>query len=267
VILMENKESGDVIGPHGAPYLNGLARTYTRATSFYGTRHPSLPNYLALTGGSTFGIDSDCTSCHVSRTNLVDQLESAGVPWRAYMDDMPRPCFNGGSDGDYAKKHNPFMYYDDIRTRPARCANVVPGSQLSRDLTSGLPSFVWITPNLCDDMHDCSVSTGDRYLSRVVPKLLPALGPRGALFVLFDEGSSDKGWCRLARGGHIPAVLAGPAVKRGFLLRSAADHYSVLRTIEDAFGAPHLRGAGLAATPSMTSAFTVQPWIGKGAPG
>jgi phospholipase C len=267
VILMENKESGEVIGSHSAPYLNGLARTYARASSFYGTRHPSLPNYLALTGGSTFGIGSDCTSCHVARTNLVDQLEATGVSWRAYMDGMPRPCFNGGSHGDYAKKHNPFMYYDDVRSSPSRCANAVPGAQLSRDLVTGLPSFVWITPNLCDDMHDCPVRTGDRYLSRVVPKLLPALGPRGALFVLFDEGSSDRGCCKLAHGGRIPAVFAGPAVKRGFVVTTPLDHYSVLRTIEDAFGVPHLRGAGLAATPSMTSAFTVQPWIGPGRPG
>jgi phosphatidylinositol-3-phosphatase len=266
VILMENKESKQVLGSRDAPYLNGLARSYTTATSFYGIRHPSLPNYLALTGGSTFGITSDCTSCRVSSSNLVDQLEAAGVSWRAYMDSMPRPCFNGGSRGDYAKKHNPFMYYDDVRSAPARCANVVPGSQLTADLSTGLPSFVWITPNLCDDMHDCGVRTGDKYLSKLVPKLLPKLGPRGALFVLWDEGTSDNGCCRLAHGGHIPAVFAGPAVRRSSRVRIALDHYSVLRAIEDAFGAPHLRGAGVSATPSLAPVFSAKPWIGKGPP-
>ena len=181
---MENKEAGEVLGSRSAPYLNGLARRYATATAFYGIRHPSLPNYLALTGGSTFGIKSDCTSCHAAGANLVDQLEAAGVPWRAYMEGMPRACFNGGSRGDYAKKHNPFMYYDDVRTRPGPCGNVVPASRLPADLASGLPSFVWITPNLCHDMHDCSVRTGDRYLAGLVPKFLPQLGPRGALMVL-----------------------------------------------------------------------------------
>src|SRR3989442_1888849 len=89
VILMENKESGQVIGSRDAPFLNRLARSYSSATRFYGTSHPSLPNYLALTGGSTFGIHSDCTSCRVASTNLVDQLEAAGVSLLACMERMP----------------------------------------------------------------------------------------------------------------------------------------------------------------------------------
>jgi hypothetical protein len=266
VILMENKESGQVLGSPSAPYLNRLARTYASATAFYGISHPSLPNYLALTGGSTFGINSDCTGCRVSSTNLVDQLEAGRVSWRAYMEGLPGACSNVGSAGQYAKKHDPFMYYDDVRGNPARCANVVPGSQLASDLRTGLPSFVWITPGLCNDMHDCSVRTGDRYLSKLVPTLLPKLGPRGALFVLWDEGSSNHGCCRLARGGRIPVVFAGPAVRRGVRIRTAVDHYSVLRAFEDAFAAAHMRGAGCSCTPSMSSVFGVRPWIGNGPP-
>jgi hypothetical protein len=182
------------------------------------------------------------------------------------MEGLPGACSNVGSAGQYAKKHDPFMYYDDVRGNPARCANVVPGSQLASDLRSGLPSFVWITPGLCNDMHDCSVRTGDRYLSKLVPTLLPQLGPRGALFVLWDEGSSNNGCCRLARGGRIPAVFAGPAVRRGVRIRTAVDHYSVLRAFEDAFGAAHMRGAGCSCTPSMNSVFAARPWIGNGPP-
>src|SRR5690348_10849844 len=125
VILMENKESGQVLGSRSAPYLNRLARTYASATAFYGTSHPSLPNYLALTGGSTFGINSDCTGCRVGKTSIVDQLERAHLSWRAYMEDLPRPCFTGPSAGDYAKKHDPFAYYARITSHPARCANIV----------------------------------------------------------------------------------------------------------------------------------------------
>jgi len=263
---MENKEVGQVLGNSQAPYLNRLARTGASATSFYAIAHPSLPDYLALTGGSTFGVTSDCTGCRVSKTNLVDQLEAAHLPWRAYMEGLPGPCSKAASSGQYAKKHDPFMYYDDIRGSPARCANVVPGSQLTSDLRTGLPSFAWISPGLCNDTHDCSVRHGDTYLSNLVPKLLPKLGPRGALFVLWDEGTSNRGCCRLARGGHIPAVFAGPAVRRGYRIRSPLDHYSVLRTIEDAFGAPHLRGAGSSFTPSMNPVFAARPWIGNGPP-
>src|SRR3954468_5685081 len=88
-IVMENKEYGDVIGDRDAPYVNRLARRYGLATRSYGVRPPSLPDYLALTSGSTHGIDSDCTDCHVSARNLVDQLEAARITWKAYMEDMP----------------------------------------------------------------------------------------------------------------------------------------------------------------------------------
>src|SRR3954449_2587231 len=106
VIVMENKEYGDVIGNRSAPYTNRLARRYGLATASYGNRHPSLPNYLALTGGSTFGIDSDCTDCHVGARNIVDQLEDAHRSWGGFMEGLPRTCFTGGTAGEYAKKHN-----------------------------------------------------------------------------------------------------------------------------------------------------------------
>jgi phosphatidylinositol-3-phosphatase len=132
-------------------------------------RPPSLPDYLALTSGSTHGIDSDCTGCHVSSRNIVDQLEAAGISWKAYMEGIPRPCFGGASAGGYAKKHNPFAYYDDVAGNRARCQKIVPLDRLVEDLRRGaLPTYVFISPNLCDDMHDCGVATGDRFLARLV---------------------------------------------------------------------------------------------------
>src|SRR3954462_2400885 len=101
---MEKKEVGDVNGSADAPSLNGLARRYGLATASYGVRHPSLPDYLALTSGSTHGIDSDCTDCHVSGQSVVDQLVGAGLSWKAYMEDLPRPCFRGAGAHGYAKK-------------------------------------------------------------------------------------------------------------------------------------------------------------------
>jgi hypothetical protein len=253
VIVMENEEYGDVIGSRSAPYINGLARSYSLATGVYAISHPSLPNYLALTGGSTFGISSDCTDCAVHATSIVDQLELAHESWKAYMEDLPHPCFSGPDSGDYAKKHDPFAYYTRITGNPARCARIVPLSQLAADERAGaLPSFVWITPNLCHDVHDCDLATGDRFLSRLVPALLSALGPRGLLFLTWDEGSSANGCCHLAAGGHVVTIVAGAQARRGATFKAPADHYSVLQTIEDLFGLPRLRGAACACTPSLS---------------
>jgi phosphatidylinositol-3-phosphatase len=261
VIVLENQEFGSIIGSRSAPYLNSLARRYSLATGMYAITHPSLPNYLALTGGSTFGIDSDCTGCSVKATSIVDQLEGARLSWRAYMEDLPGPgggrlgtgaCFTGASAGEYAKKHDPFAYYTRVTTDPARCRNIVPLTRLAADERAGtLPRFLWITPNLCHDMHDCSVSTGDRFLAGLVPALLRALGPRGLLFVTWDEGSSDDGCCRLASGGHIVTIVAGGGARRGARLATPTDHYSVLQTIEDLLGLRRLRGAACACTPSL----------------
>jgi hypothetical protein len=252
VIVMENHEYGDLIGSHSAPYINSLAHRYGLATGMYAITHPSLPNYLALTGGSTFGVDSDCTDCSVGATSIVDQLERAHLSWRAYMEDLPRPCFTGPSAGDYAKKHDPFAYYTRITRHTARCANIVPLTRLARDERAGrLPRFAWITPNLCHDMHDCSVSTGDRFLTALVPPLLRAVGPRGLLFLTFDEGSSDDGCCRLASGGHIVTIVAGGGARAHARLATPTDHYSVLQTIEDLLGLRRLRGAACACTSSL----------------
>jgi acid phosphatase len=252
VVVMENHEFGDLVGSSQAPFINRLARTYALARAMYAVAHPSLPNYLALTGGSTFGIDSDCTGCSVGATSLADQLDGAGISWKAYMEGLPRPCFTGASAGAYAKKHDPFAYFTRISSEPARCARIVPLSQLGIDERGrSLPRFVWISPNLCHDMHDCSVATGDRFLAGLVPALLSALGPRGLLILTWDEGTSDDGCCRLAAGGHIAAILAGGLARRGAVLSAPTDHYSVLQTIEDVLGLPRLRGASCACTPSL----------------
>jgi hypothetical protein len=246
---MENHEYGSVIGSPDAPYLNGLAKTSALATSFYATSHPSLPNYLALTGGDTFGIDSDCTGCHVGARNIVDQLEEAHISWRTYMEGLPRSCFDGAFSGRYAKKHNPFAYYDSVTSDPSRCAKVVPLTDLDM---KPLPRFVWITPDQCNDTHDCSVRTGDEFLSRLVPPLIGALGPHGVLFVTYDEGTSSLGCCAFARGGHVVTIATGPAARPGRYAQPL-DHYSLLRAIEDGLGLPRLGRAAAAATSSMSA--------------
>ncbi len=252
VILMENEEYRSIIGSSSTPYINSLARRYALATAMYAISHPSLPNYLALTGGSTFGVSSDCTGCAVGATSLVDQLSQARISWKAYMENLPSRCFTGAGAGDYAKKHDPFVYYTRVTHDPARCANVVSLSQLYTDERAhALPRFIWITPNLCHDMHDCSTATGDRFLAALVPGLLHALGPNGLLFLTWDEGSSGAGCCRLASGGHITTIAAGGAARSGARMRTPTDHYSLLQTIEDVLGLPRMRGAACRCTPSL----------------
>jgi hypothetical protein len=253
VIVMENKEYGQVIGSPSSPYVNSLARRYASPTRFFGVAKPSLPNYFALTAGTTFGVRSNCTVCQQDGETIVDQLEAAGLSWRAYMGGMPRACFRGATSGPYAKKHNPFMYYRSVVASKARCGKVVPERRLSADLRAGrLPTYSFLTPDLCADTHDCPIATGDRYLSRVVPPLLRALGPRGFLVLTYDEGASNR-----RGGGHIPTVIAGPGVKRGARPAAVFDHYSTLRTIEDALGLEPLRRA--AAARPLDAAFRRAP--------
>jgi phosphatidylinositol-3-phosphatase len=252
VVVMENEEYGDIIGSRATPYINHLAHEYALARSMFAIAHPSLPNYLALTGGSTFGISSDCTDCTVHATSLVDQLLAAHISWKAYMEDLPHPCFGGSQAGEYAKKHDPFIYYTRIAGRPSLCRQIVPLSELASDERDGrLPTFIWITPNLCHDMHDCPPATGDRFLSKLLPPLLGVLGPRGLLFLTWDEGVTDDGCCRLAAGGHIATIVAGPGARHGAKLTVPVDHYSTLQTIEDLLGLPRLRGAACPCTPSL----------------
>lgn len=262
VIVMENKEYGDVIGSPSSPYVNELARRYASATHAYGVTHPSLPNYFALTAGSTLGVTQNCTDCQQSAPNIASQLQGARVSWKAYMGGMPSACFKGASSGQYAKKHDPFMYYRNIADDPKRCAKVVPDRQLASDLRAGrLPRFAFLSPGLCDDTHDCPLSTGDAYLKRIVPAILGALGPRGFLVLTWDEGSSNAGCCGgRARGGRIPTIIAGKDVKRG-ALKLSFTHYSTLRTIEQALRLPLLKNAASGGTPSLNAAFKHPPRV------
>jgi len=259
---MENAEYGEVIGSSAAPYVNGLARRYGLATQSYAITHPSLPNYLALTSGATHGVSSDCTGCHVAAVNIVDQLEAAGVSWGAYLEDVPTPCFRGAGAGGYAKKHNPFIYYDDVARSAARCRRLVGFGRLAADLRTGsLPTYVWITPNLCDDGHDCGVGAGDRFLAKTVPLLVRELGPHGFVLITWDEGSSDRGCCGAASGGHVATIVAGPDVRHGAREQLPIDHYGVLGTIEQALALPPLAGAANPASGRLTALFARAPHV------
>jgi phosphatidylinositol-3-phosphatase len=234
VVVFENKESRSVIGNRNAPTFNLYSRLYARMTQSYGVTHPSLPNYLALVSGSTWGITTDCVRCSVNARSLADTIEASGRSWKTYAEGLPRAGFLGGSSGRYAKKHNPFAYFRPIAANPERAQRLVPLRELATDLAAtDLPDFALVVPDLCHSMHDCPVSAGDAWLHRTVGPLLEL--PNTAIFITFDEGRSN-----VRGGGHITTLALGTAVRQRAGFRPVTNHYGLLRTIEQAWGLPEL---------------------------
>jgi acid phosphatase len=232
LVVFENEEATAIEGNPSAPTFSALARRYATLTNYDAVAHPSLPNYLALVSGSTQGITSDCTDCVIEARSLADTFAAAGKTWKTYAEDLPYAGFTGGSAGRYAKKHDPFLYFRDVVDSRVRRDRVVPFPQLARDLVQHrLPDFSLVVPNLCDDMHDCSVATGDAWLkARIVPLLRSPELRGGVVFVVFDEGTSDTGG-----GGRVEALVLGPTVRHGARFTKPTNHYGLLRTIEDAW--------------------------------
>jgi hypothetical protein len=218
VIPMENKSYDQALG---GEYTASLASQYAVLTNYHAVAHPSLPNYLALTSGSTWGITDDGYHSLSGSEDLGSELTSAGVPWRAYMEDMTNGCFD--SPYPYTLKHNPFAFYG------GRCpSNVVDLSQLDADLLGNTPNFVWITPNLCHDEHDCNVGKGDQWLAEVVPKIMESAAWKdgGVLFIVWDEDDKQSG------PNRVPLIVVSPNLKE-HQTNIFYDHYSLLATIED----------------------------------
>jgi phosphatidylinositol-3-phosphatase len=246
IIMFENKEFGTVIGNSLMPNYNRLAREYTLLTQHYAVTHPSLPNYIALIGGDTFGIDRNCSDCFLDAPSLPDLIEASGRTWKTYQEDMPEPCFLG-STANYAQKHNPFIYFDPIRLDAARCERtIVPLTELQTDIeANSLPNFIFITPNLCNDAHDCPLDVADAWLTELLGRLVPALDSSGKpylLVMMFEEGQGHHSCCGLPleAGGRVPVVFYSPLVKNGFEDPTPYTHYSLLKTISTAWGLPLL---------------------------
>ncbi len=166
VIMLENHSRSTVIGDPNARFITSLAESYGQATNYYGVTHPSQPNYVAaITGQLDITRMNDNAANHYGWENLVDQLESHGRSWAAYMDSLPYAGYTGAIYPDaaalppkgaalYTNKHDPFVLMDDIRSDPARLAKIKPYTDLAADLDgSHAPDFVWISPNQCNDMH------------------------------------------------------------------------------------------------------------------
>jgi hypothetical protein len=248
---MENHSYSQIIGAPSAPYINSLASGCGLATNYSAVTHPSLPNYIAATSGDTWGIgDDNPPSSHpLAVASIFQQAGSAG----SYEESMPSNCDLTGS-GTYAVKHNPEAYYTNIRT--ACAADNVPMGTTSSGafataLGSGnLPRFSFVTPNLCNDMHDCSVQTGDAWLQAWVPKITASPSYQAGdtvLFITWDEDDS-------AAGNHIATLVVSPYTARGTQSASAFTHYSLLRTTEQLLGITTFLGNASSAA-SMRAAF------------
>jgi acid phosphatase len=216
VIVFENKDPSQV-NARSAPTFTSLGRRYARMTRYTAVSHPSLPNYLALASGSTHGVRTDCTRCSFPGPTIGDQLTSAGLTGVAYAEGYP-------SSKRFAKKHVPFLYF------PRGADHVVP---LARFDAKALPQFALVVPDLCNDMHDCPVATGDAWLKRFATPLLKV--PNTVVFVIFDEGTTKEGG-----GGRVLALALGTAVRPGAVFARPTNHYGLLGTIEDAWGLPRL---------------------------
>jgi hypothetical protein len=247
MIILENKDYGAVIGNSKMPYFNMLAQKYVLLSKYYAVTHPSLPNYIALVSGGTQGITTDCDRCFVDAPNLADLMDANGLIWKSYEEDMPSACFLG-NDFPYAQRHNPFIYFDSIRLDKTLCeSGIVPLTQLDNDLSSNnLPNFSLIIPNVCNDAHDCSLGTADKWLKAMVEKLQssPGFGDNSLTIILFDEASGHNygTCCGLGKraGGRVAALLISPLTKPGFTDSTAYSHYSMLKTILTAWNLPDL---------------------------
>jgi hypothetical protein len=230
VIVMENRSAQQVMRD---TYIAQLASKYAAATNYHGISHPSLPNYLALTSGTTWGVADDGFHS-LPAGGLGAELTAAGVDWRAYMEGMTNGCFR--SPYPYALKHNPFAYYGS-----ACPAQVVPFTQFATDMSGQVPQFAWITPNLCHDGHDCTDAVADPWLSQTVSTIMStsAFQSNGLIFITWDEGEDT------ANSVLTLVIHPNPAVHSS---NQPYNHYSLLATVEDQLGVPRL-GAAAQATP------------------
>lgn len=259
VIVLENRSFSP---SHDTPYMRSLVHRGALLTSYYAIQHPSLPNYLALISGHTYGVTTDGYSGTLQEPTIVDGLEARGLSWRAYIAGMPAPCYRGVATGRYVKRHNPFMYFGGVTGNRTRCARVQPYTSFLSYLAHGkLPAFTWITPDLCDDGHDCPDSSVDAWMAANVPPILSsrAFKDRGVLFVTHDEAdrTSSSGCCAgLAFGGQVETIAVGYHIHPGIKVSEPADHYSLLGTIEKALRLPLIGHAGCPCNPPLAGLWT-----------
>ena len=268
-VIDENHARSQVIGP--APYLTSLANANAQSSTYYAVTHPSVNNYLALFSGQTYSnINDTCVAgtgtCHTAAPNLADEIVASGRTAKGYMESMPSPCWLQYGPSPYVQRHNPFPYFDQIRTDPARCSSIVPYTQLASDLGSAAttPNFAWITPNLNNDMHNGSVAQGDVWAQSSFPAIFnsPAWKTQHSLLIFTldeDDGSA---------GNNVAffVVSSDGSTKTNFTSTVTSNAYSALRTIEAAWGLGTMTSNDATASPmsDLFSGVTSTPGAASG---
>jgi phospholipase C len=253
-IWMENRRFDQVIGSADAPYETQLARECGTATDYHDVGDPSLPNYIGGTSGDVQGVhDNAPPSAHpLTADNLFRQVRVAGKQARSYQEGMPEPCALESS-GRYAVKHNPAPYFVGGDDREACLRDNLPlgdldGGPFVDDLRKGtLPAFALITPDLCNDTHDCPVATGDAFLTSWLGHILASTTyreGRTAVFVVWDEDTP------------MPNIVISPTTRRNTVVGDRVDHYALLRTTEEMLGLNQFLGAA-ATAPSLRTLFNL----------
>jgi len=231
---MENHSYGSIIGSQDARYLNRLARQGALLTRSYAVTHPSEPNYLALFSGSTQGISSDQCPVRLHGPNLAADLIAAGLTFRGYSEGLPAAGSSACAAGGYARKHVPWADFTNI---PGSASQ--PFRQFAATRFARLPAVSFVIPDLCHDMHDCPVATGDAWLRAHLGGYAAwAMTHDSLLIVTWDENDGSP-------GNQIPTIVAGQPVRPG-RYGQPVTHYSVLRTLEALYRLPPLGHAGTA---------------------
>lgn len=259
-IVMEENTNYSSVTSSSMPYLFGLMTQYGLATQYYSDLHSSIGNYFVLTTGQTITSNDSATpsSFPVSADNVVRELVAAGKTWKAYAESLPSVGYLGGDTtsggGQYYVRHVPVAYFMDVQNSSAQQQNLVPFTQFAQDLTAGtLPNYSFITPNGCDDAHDCSLSTADSWLQNNIDPLIknPVFQKDGLLIVVFDESANDN----TNGGGRVVCTLISPTFsKPGYQSSSFYQHESVLRLMLEGLGVTVLPGAASTA-PDMGEFF------------
>jgi phosphatidylinositol-3-phosphatase len=243
-IVMENHSRSEILGNSSAPFINQLASQYTVAAGYHDSYvHPSEPNYIWMLAGENFGIldDDDPNAHHLTSTShLADQMEQAGITWKAYEEGMDNPC-GLHSSGRYAAKHNPFAYFNDINgwdgskfNPDQRCnEHVVDFSQFSTDLANhAMSRYVFITPNLDNDMHDGSIAQGDGWLKDTITKIMAddSYKNGGTIFLMWDEGGGSPA------NDDPPFLVISENAKKGYTSQTDYDTSSYLKSVQAMIG-------------------------------
>lgn len=231
IVVMENHAYNEIIGSSNAPYINLLATTGVNFTQSYAVTHPSEPNYLAMFSGSTQGVSGDpCPLSFPGVANIASQLLAAGRTFVGYSEGLPAAASTTCVSGLYARKHSPWINFDTVPASSNQPLTAFPTNY------SLLPTLSYVIPNLCNDMHNCSIATGDSWLQSNLSGYVAWAKTHNSLLILtWDEDDSSA-------SNNIVTIFSGANIVPGSYGETTG-HYRMLATLESMYGLAPLGGA------------------------